>query len=132
MTWYPVSAPKSFTQNLYNDDDNDFMTLSSNVSVGFQGPGGNSSVATFAIPYTSLYRVLPTTYNGTTFHGGNTRVKQFNHTGFGEIFVTGLEDVKHRVLIRMKRAELYCPRFIQALTTVAPSLADTKLPWLGP
>nr|QPB41068.1 polyprotein [Bovine rhinitis B virus] len=114
VTWYPVSAPRSFTQNLYDDDDNDFMTLSSNVSVGFQGPGGGSSVATFAIPYTSLYRVLPTTYNGTTFHGGNARTKQFNHTGFGEIFVTGLDDVKHRVLVRIKRAELYCPRFIQA------------------
>nr|UVN12879.1 MAG: polyprotein [Bovine rhinitis B virus] len=128
VTWYPVSAPRTFTNNNYPDENNDFMTVSSNASVGFTGPSGGGSIATFAIPYTSLYRVLPTKYSGRTQFTPVDRFKALSYTGFGEITVAGMEDVYHRVLIRMKRTEMYCPRPLYPTTSVNTVSTRRKFP----
>nr|YP_001686941.1 VP1 [bovine rhinitis B virus 1] len=118
VIWHPVGAPHTFTNDNLPDDVNVYLTTSSNVSVGFTGPSSSGSIATFAVPYTSFYRVLPTKYAGRTLFVKQEQFEPFNHGGFGEIITTGREATKHRVLIRMKRAEMYCPRALYPSASV--------------
>nr|7FEJ_1 Chain 1, A/AF/72 VP1 [Foot-and-mouth disease virus] len=108
LTWVPNGAPETALHN------------TSNPTAYRKGP-----FTRLALPYTAPHRVLATVYNGTTkYSTGNAgrrgdlgslaaRVAaqlpaSFN---FGAIRAT----VIHELLVRMKRAELYCPRPLLAV-----------------
>lgn len=109
VTWYPVGTPVDHDRDDHPDTSTDTLGLNSSVSVGFQGPSGTGSVAQMALPYTATWRVLPTKYTGDTAHeivNSNT----FSGGGFGAIVVVGPPTVGFRIMYRLKRTELYCPR----------------------
>nr|AAT01725.1 polyprotein [Foot-and-mouth disease virus A] len=108
LTWVPNGAPESALSN------------TSNPTAYKKAP-----FTRLALPYTAPHRVLATVYNGVskyTANGSNRRgdmaalaarvakalPASFN---YGAIKATNI----HELLVRMKRAELYCPRPLLAI-----------------
>nr|4IV1_A Chain A, Capsid protein VP1 [Foot-and-mouth disease virus A]4IV3_A Chain A, Capsid protein VP1 [Foot-and-mouth disease virus A]5D8A_A Chain A, VP1 [Foot-and-mouth disease virus A] len=108
LTWVPNGAPEAALSN------------TGNPTAYLKAP-----FTRLALPYTAPHRVLATVYNGTSKYsaGGTGRrgdlgplaarvaaqlPASFN---FGAIQATTI----HELLVRMKRAELYCPRPLLAV-----------------
>nr|YP_009508912.1 VP1 [Bovine rhinitis A virus] len=107
VKWLPVGTPFDLADT--GLDGLALQGLDSTCSVGFTGSAGNGSAAVMAIPYNSPMRVIPTVYAGTTqyTHVSPARPGTAN---YGLIFVIGDSGVTFRVMYRLKRTELYCPR----------------------
>nr|WQN06232.1 polyprotein [Foot-and-mouth disease virus] len=100
LTWVPNGAPVSALEN------------TSNPTAYHKGP-----LTRLALPYTAPHRVLATAYTGTTTYT-STRGGDLTHLAaaharrlptsfnFGAVKAETITEL----LVRMKRAELYCPR----------------------
>nr|ABI93986.1 polyprotein [Foot-and-mouth disease virus Asia 1] len=109
VTWVPNGAPKTALYNQTNP-------------TAYQ----KQPITRLALPYTAPHRVLATVYNGKTAYGTETpgrgdlaaiaqRVNNSLPTSFNYGAVRA--DTITELLIRMKRAETYCPRPLLALDT---------------
>lgn len=107
VKWLPVGTPFDLRDNSL--DGLALQGLDSTCSVGFTGSAGNGSAAVVAIPYNSPMRAIPTKYAGTTQYTHTTPARP-GTANFGLVFVLGESGVSFRILYRLKRAELYCPR----------------------
>ena len=109
VTWVPNGAPKTALNNHTNP-------------TAYQ----KQPITRLALPYTAPHRVLSTVYNGKTTYGEESsrrgdlaalarRVNNRLPTSFNYGAVKA--DTITELLIRMKRAETYCPRPLLALDT---------------
>nr|AAG16748.1 polyprotein [Foot and mouth disease virus C] len=100
LTWVPNGAPVSALNN------------TTNPTAYHKGP-----VTRLALPYTAPHRVLATAYTGTTTYTASARGDSAHLTttharhlptsfNFGAVKAETITEL----LVRMKRAELYCPR----------------------
>nr|CAL64901.1 polyprotein [Foot and mouth disease virus C] len=119
LTWVPNGAPVSALNN------------TTNPTAYHKGP-----VTRLALPYTAPHRVLATAYTGTTTYIASARgdlahltttharhlPTSFNFGAVKAETITGL-------LVRMKRAELYCPR---PILPIQPTGDRRKQPLVAP
>nr|CAA07472.1 polyprotein [Foot-and-mouth disease virus] len=120
LTWVPNGAPVSALDN------------TTNPTAYHKGP-----LTRLALPYTAPHRVLATTYTGTTAYSAGVRRGDLAHLAaaharhlptsfnFGAVKAETITEL----LVRMKRAELYCPR---PVLPVQPSGDRYKQPLIAP
>nr|prf VP4-VP3-VP2-VP1 protein [Foot-and-mouth disease virus A] len=100
LTWVPNGAPVSALNN------------TTNPTAYHKGP-----VTRLALPYTAPHRVLATAYTGTTTYTASARgdlahltTTHARHLPTSFNFGAVKAETITELLVRMKRAELYCPR----------------------
>nr|ABD67461.1 polyprotein [Foot and mouth disease virus C] len=119
LTWVPNGAPVSALNN------------TTNPTAYHKGP-----VTRLALPYTAPHRVLATAYTGTTTYTASARGDLAHLTtthaqrlptsfNFGAVKAETITEL----LVRMKRAELYCPR---PILPIQPTGDRRKQPLVAP
>ncbi len=120
LTWVPNGAPVSALDN------------TTNPTAYHKGP-----LTRLALPYTAPHRVLATTYTGTTTYTTSARTGDLaqlaaahaRHLPTSFNFGAVKAETVTELLVRMKRAELYCPR---PILPIQPTGDRHKQPLIAP
>nr|ABD67460.1 polyprotein [Foot and mouth disease virus C] len=119
LTWVPNGAPVSALNN------------TTNPTAYHKGP-----VTRLALPYTAPHRVLATAYTGTTTYTASARgdlahltTTHARHLPTSFNFGAVKAETITELLVRMKRAELYCPR---PILPIQPTGDRRKQPLVAP
>nr|prf protein VP1,capsid [Foot-and-mouth disease virus A] len=119
LTWVPNGAPVSALDN------------TTNPTAYHKGP-----LTRLALPYTAPHRVLATAYTGTTTYTTSTRgdlahltATHARHLPTSFNFGAVKAETITELLVRMKRAELYCPR---PILPIQPTGDRHKQPLVAP
>nr|CAB60266.1 polyprotein [Foot and mouth disease virus C] len=119
LTWVPNGAPVSALNN------------TTNPTAYHKGP-----VTRLALPYTAPHRVLATAYTGTTTYTASARgdlahlkTTHARHLPTSFNFGAVKAETITELLVRMKRAELYCPR---PILPIQPTDDRHKQPLVAP